>query len=492
LTSASAHHAGAVPILRPWWFLVVATCVAAALVTVYGAQVIFEGGTAGLLAGVALVGLTAWPLILRLRVDRLDALGLYGLVSLALFGLTSLFWLGTPVASGPGLGRDDIAPALLVVALGLGFFAIGARLTGRPTPRRHPTVNTKQLPSGPALVIAYSTAATVVAVSLALGLYGYISQPGGQGLDRSGLVNATAGLSSLVVLATALTYFMSNTSQLKRVLVAIAAVQIALGLVAGFKGQTLEPLLFILLAYIATRRRVPWAAIGAVGALTLVVLLPVNLLYRDAVSFQAERPAAGLRQALSAVVGSDESRLANGNTVNVSSYISERFREVDSIALIMLYTPSSYPYQGGARYLQVPALITVPRLLWPEKPVLTEGRDFAQMYWQVGAWTQTSIGVTQIGDLYRNFRIWGVMAGMLIWGIAIGAWNRFCQRSDSPRILMVYIYSLVQAVIVIEADFATTLTNAGRTIPLAATVAWVLLPGRDIGPGYRRLLGPRH
>ena len=454
---------------------------------------IFAGEAAGVLGGVALVALTAWPLLLRLRVDRLDAPGLYGLVTVALLGLTSLFWLGTPVGPGPGLAQDDIAAALRVVALGLGCFVVGVSLIGRATPRRHLEFDSTRLASAPALLMAYSTAATAIAASLAVGLYGYISQAqtSGEGFDRSGIVTVIAAVSSLVVLATALTYFMSGRSQLKRLLAAIAVVQVALGLVAGFKGQTLEPVIFILLAYIATRRRVPWAAIGAVTAASLVILLPVNLLYRDAVSFQAERPAAGLQQALSIVVGPDDSRLATGSTFNIFNYISERFRQIDSIALVMVHTPLSYPYQHGERYLQVPALITVPRFLWPEKPVLTEGHDFAQRYWQVGPRTQTSIGLTHIGDLYRNFQVLGVMVGMLLWGIAIGAWNRLAQRSQSPRILMVFSYSLVQTVIVIEADFTSTLTSAGRTIPLAAFVAWLLLPGRTSGPGYRRLLNAR-
>src|SRR5215218_4354958 len=93
------------------WAFVLIACAVAALVTVNGARFLTSDGATGLIGGVVLVLLAATPMLLRFRQDHLDAPALYALITVAFLGVASLFWLGTPANTGPGLTQVDIAAA---------------------------------------------------------------------------------------------------------------------------------------------------------------------------------------------------------------------------------------------------------------------------------------------------------------------------------------------------------------------------------------------
>jgi hypothetical protein len=168
-------------------------------------------------------------------------------------------------------------------------------------------------------------------------------------------------------------------------------------------------------------------------------------------------------------------------------YAFTRFRSIDSVALIVARTPSPYPYASGTEYELLPALILVPRAIWPGKPALVSGADFSHTYWQIPAGIRTSTPITGVGDLYRNFGRAGVAVGMLIWGVFVAAWTWSYRRWRSPRFDLVYLYSVVFAVTYVESDLPSLVATAAKTLPIAALIAWLLLPGRSSPPGYRRI-----
>jgi hypothetical protein len=481
-------HANSTSRLSPG-VLTASGCLAAAVAAARLPDVILSDGPTGLVCGVGLVGIAAAPLLWRFRRDVLDAPAVYGLATLAFLGLSSLAWLGTPMGAGPGLDEGDVAKALRVVALGLALFTVGAHLAGRAGPRRLTSISRSRAASAPAFAVAFLGATVPVAVALLIGMYGYISTAAlsGEALTTVGIINAIGAIGGAVILALALTHFASGGPTL-RLLVCCVAIQISLGVIAGIKGAALEPLVFVLLAYIAVRGKIPWVAIAIGVAISAFVLLPVNLIYRDQVRGRSESPTIGLQRAITVAASSTRPDELGGASLNPVSYFTTRFRQIDSVALIVSQTPSVYGFGSGQNYVQLPILLTVPRLLWPEKPALITSREFAQSYWQVWQGAQTSIGLTQVGDLFRNFGLIGVGIGLLFWGLALGGWSRWTRRTGSPRLQMIYLYSIPQAVVVIELGLPDLLLTLGRTIPLAALVAWLLLPGPTREPGYRQLM----
>jgi hypothetical protein len=148
-----------------------------------------------------------------------------------------------------------------------------------------------------------------------------------------------------------------------------------------------------------------------------------------------------------------------------------------------------YASPDGALYAKLPLIVTVPRQLWHDKPVLDTSGDFATASWERAPSYRTAEPLTQPGDLYRNFGWAGVVIGLVVWGIAIGAWQRVRRHLWSPRMLAIYLWSFPAGVLYIEGDLPNLIATQARTIPLAAAAAWLLLPGRGQAPGYELIAG---
>lgn len=434
-----------------------------------------KGGLLGVAAGSLLVLVCAVPLIDRLRVDPLDALGLYGLVTAVFFGVFSLGWLGEPPVPAPGIDRGDVGDSLLLVAGSLIVFMVVGTVVFGAAPRPQLSFPAEQRPARWILVAGFVFSLVGTFVGLAVGAIGFGKASAGSGVGgASQVLNQVANVGSLTVLACALSVFGTADRRDLRLLVILLVAQAAAGFAFGFKGASLLPLVFTGIAYIAARGRVPWRAVGAVALAAIVLLLPGNVLYRDVL-----RPAPGrtIHDATPAAI-----------VERSYQYIGSRFRLIDHVALIRNRTPSQYPWGGGRRYLQLPAIVLVPRAVWSEKPTLDDGEEFSLSYWEVSPDLRTSTPITAIGDLYRNFGLPGPLIGLGIWALVVAAFTLLCRRWRSPRAEMIYIAGLVSWVIYIETDLPQLIALMARTVPVTIALAWLLLPGRSGECGYRALL----
>ena len=415
-----------------------------------------------------LVGL---PGLWRLRHDRLDAVGLYVAMTVVSFGVLAVLWLGSPALPAPGIGHDDVAQALLIVALGLLAFAVGARAAGAPKARPPLRFDASGAASRWLLVVLFAGAATVTALGLALGVIGYRATTTGSGsmLASAQIFAQASGVGTIIVLVCAMQAFAAGDAVARRSLPWLLAGQIAVGFVAGFKGQALLPVIYTVLALLASTTSVPWRSLALVVVATFGFLLPANLIYRTVLR--------------------DASQDAPAEVVKAATqYMSARFRLIDHVALIHARTPGLYAYGDGNRYRYLPAMVAVPRALWPNKPVLDDGVRFSQTYWEIPPLTRTSTPLTQIGDLLRNFGLVGVGAGLAVWGVVVGGFVTLFRFLRSPRAEMIYIVSLVSWITYVEQDLPTLIASASRSLPVTIALAWVLLPGRSQPAGYHVLL----
>ncbi len=435
------------------------------------------GGSFGVAAGSLLVVAVGLPFLRRLRRDGLDPPAVYVLMTVITFGLMSGIWLtARPFTAPPGLGRDDVAHALLLVSVGVAAFCLGARLLGPAQPRKPLVMDAEASPQATFLLLLFGVSAGALLIGLVIGATGYTAA-----LDRSPALAASSQLivqlgaiGPMAILAAALTCFATPERRFRRLVPLLLAVQALVGFASGFKGQSVIPFIFVGLAFIACRGRVPWRPVVVLGAVVVIVLLPANAVYRATL-----RPAVGVER--------DNSPRALVRDAYI--YGSSRFRYIDHVALIEARTPSLYEYGSGARYVWLPALVAVPRVIWSAKPILDDGLEFSHTYWDIPLAIKTSTPLTQIGDLYRNFAWPGVIAGLAVWGLVVAAFGAACRRWRSPRTEMVLIYALVTAVPYVESDLPQLIAAATRSLPVAAACAWLLLPGRGgAQPGYRRVL----
>jgi len=105
---------------------------------------------------------------------------------------------------------------------------------------------------------------------------------------------------------------------------------------------------------------------------------------------------------------------------------ANRFDGIAILAVILSKTPEEVPFQGGWT-IGYAFLSFVPRLVWPDKPMVTTGRWVTDNY-TLAAGLETATGSTWIGELYFNFGWLGIGFGMIFVGIIFRTMHEFLFR----------------------------------------------------------------
>jgi len=92
--------------------------------------------------------------------------------------------------------------------------------------------------------------------------------------------------------------------------------------------------------------------------------------------------------------------------------LMNRFVGLDAFSIII----ESKDYQKG-KTISLFFWAFIPRFIWPDKPSLDVGREFAITMWNQPANVQSSMAPTSIGELYWNFGLIGVVLGMFVLGV---------------------------------------------------------------------------
>src|SRR5205085_10759361 len=133
------------------------------------------------------------------------------------------------------------------------------------------------------------------------------------------------------------------------------------------------------------------------------------------------------------------------STKDISSMIvgglMDRSHGIDSLALIIKFTPGLGEFKYGKDYLLVPAYAFVPRAVWPDKPE-NPSVEFGLRYFANPIVTEsTSLGQFHIGDLYRNFALPGIIVGMLLLGVFYRTVYLYLNPYKSKSELAIFLYT---------------------------------------------------
>ena len=162
-----------------------------------------------------------------------------------------------------------------------------------------------------------------------------------------------------------------------------------------------------------------------------------------------------------------------------------RSNGVDSLALIERYTPEVRPYQHGVTYVALPAEAYVPRALWPGKPIPLSS-DFARLYGGRPG-IQTNFSITNFGDLYMNFGIWGILVGAAFIGVIYRLiYETFVVRTNaSDSGLLIYIGIFLTMIPGVEQELMPVFSQILKALPILFVVAFVLTRNVRV-PSLRR------
>ncbi len=229
-----------------------------------------------------------------------------------------------------------------------------------------------------------------------------------------------------------------------------------LGAISGSKFEALYPILATILTvhYLGGRR----IGIRHLAALTLGVVLVFPV-------FNNLRHADSLKTALTTT---------HWTTTEVGEHLIARFYGADALTLCVRDTPGLMAFQYGSTITPV-LTAWIPRVFFPEKPVVTFGKVFAETY--MGdhfADTGTSASPTILGDAYINFHLPGILIVSFAYGLLLRGLYTWTIRSHfgAPAVFL-YLGLLPLCVTAWEGAIGSTLVLVAVKVTALLFVIWI-------------------
>ncbi|MFT7579890.1 MAG: hypothetical protein ACI9MR_001557 [Myxococcota bacterium] len=223
-----------------------------------------------------------------------------------------------------------------------------------------------------------------------------------------------------------------------------------------------------------------WHLVGVV-LLFVVVVFPLLTAFRNSYSSgigEFERDGFSQDLIIGSVATAFEHDSASTPGRSVSDVIAERMHGGSSLALIIRYTPERNPFLYGEPYGLLPLVLVVPRAIWPDKPLMAAwASDFKRDYWWLDRANKTAIAVTQMGDLWVNLHIFGVLLGSLPLGTGFRCLYNFLRMGSGAGAiypLAVYATLVLPTIHQMKTTFDTLVAGTLKLLLVYVVVAGFL------------------
>ncbi|MFQ5850572.1 MAG: O-antigen polysaccharide polymerase Wzy [Candidatus Binatia bacterium] len=260
----------------------------------------------------------------------------------------------------------------------------------------------------------------------------------------------------------------------------------------GSKFALLFAFLAPLMAWRYRQMRMKVWPLLAASVAFIIIAFPFLTVYRASIDYEVIL-GGGYTAALGALLPAVASSFLSNPWVWVEQVFVQvltRFHGIVSMMAIIAGVPDLVDYQHGKTLLGAIASL-VPTFLWPAKDeaIISAGYLMAWQIWNLGTRAGAGIGSTQIGELYMNFGMLGVITGMFV----LGAFYRFTytyliERQMHFMSLFLYIY-MVYWMLPVDFDFQLAYGNLiKQMLFFLLPIVWFLNGGQIF---ERRQFAPR-
>lgn len=397
----------------------------------------------------------------------------FGVVFILTYGLSTLVWLGTPQGSYAEVSRSSIGPAAVLVGIGLscvmlGYLAGGGLFAGPGVRFGRVLLGRRALPTLTGYWILSAAWGIATYVQIGQGSFGYLQNVRAATTDASPFARLFGIAVTAGPMALALASWASRGKRKGAWKVSLAVgvlAQTGAALLAGGKEGLIVIVLAVLLGRAASIGRVKLVRGAAVLVIIVAVVVPAVTAYRAAVTAGGGRLSPG--QVLGNITGifnqaQTQAQLAKQSGSSPLNSFFWRESRISDVAIIVQRTPDQIPFQSGSAIVEAPILGVVPRIIWPTKPILTEGLQFSHLYYDIPAQVETSSAITPYGDLYIHGGYVTLVLGCLVLGFFISLLDVAGAALRDPRWVFVTL-ALFTVVMKQEMDYV----NMVSTIPFA-------------------------
>jgi len=256
---------------------------------------------------------------------------------------------------------------------------------------------------------------------------------------------------SLVVSAIEVLGKRSKDPLIRFVFLASFVLALGFGVLSGMKSEILYPVLYVLVVYTMTNRRLPRLAFFM--PLLLIVIYPFVNAYRRNLDTGYAQIATTFSGQADVLVKTFEDVLESPFSGKEQSGKSFALA-TDRLSLLsymhdVVGLPAPSLLNGDEKVWMAPFYPLIPRFLWKNKPILDKG---SRLSVALGKPPTTATAITQIGDLYSMYKTPGVIIGMGLWGVIAQLYMNWAGKGRfSEKRLFVYISFLI-ALINVEQD----------------------------------------
>lgn len=386
--------------------------------------------------------------------------------------------LGTAFGTVPltVLNKAMLLSSLAMGCLTAGFYLV-VHLRSHSSRKGRDSTATTAANVATRLVWAYWATAIVRLGTLASG-YGTSFTSATSGVNPlSNLVGVVSGLVNIVYPMTVLAILWDGQKRSFSRALPLLLTQVGIGAMAGSKATVLNaviPFAFFLSQGLRKRRK----ASLVIPVLLVTALLATIVVFPVVSSYRQTAAIPGPEGLLSIIQARDD----GGTPVNVLGRISW----LPSIARVIMAVPQYIPFAYGGTIWPAFSWF-VPRIIWPEKPVLSIGAWYAH---EILGWDPSSrseAAITLWGEAYLNFGIPGMIIAGLSMGMLFGyVYDRLYRRMSRPYTAMIYFLFISTFILGFERNVASLVGYFGQSVVLSYIiwrVAVSSVPGR---PGRQK------
>jgi hypothetical protein len=256
-------------------------------------------------------------------------------------------------------------------------------------------------------------------------------------------------------------------------LLGVVLFQLFFGFVIDFKSEALIGGVLVVLTNLLVNGRVPKAWVALMLAVVIIgfPLLQANRAVRNEQGANSTTVSENVEQTFKRVLEA-KARVNSGSERAQTAL--ERLTLKGSVDLIVRGSGTDAPFQYGHT---LSPLITafIPRLIWPTKPYVATGRLLNEEF-HLSADPDTYISPSHLGELYWNFGWFGIVIGMTLIGILLGAIGRKFDLAEAGTItrLLVVVVTVRLLILAAEGELATQYVSWMRSMLVIGFLHWTL------------------
>jgi len=416
----------------------------------------------------------------------------FGASFAVVFGLASLTWIAPPAPYGSIISKENVLRAMVVVAVALTCFTIGyAVVPKRPVHsggrwlRRVIVTERPVRPGQRTAWLLFGFALAAYLGQIAIGRFGYLSNPAAALTAGNPFAQGLFVVGNFSVFAVALAANDYARSRGSRRLASFALLLAGHSIVGAFSGNKeiiALGLIAALFGYAAAARRLPIAGLAVAACIFIFVVVPFIT------SFRAQIAMGDTRLSPIQVIQTVSQRglgffiPAQGQAPATQTL--ERVSRIGDVAIVVQRsTPTDLAYRPATELLQAPLLGLVPRLIWPDKPILATGYEFSRDYYGFPPTQYSASAVTPEGDFWRHGGWLVLIVGMLLFGAAVRVLDVLAEDVRKSPLRLMSILTFFPLIVTHETDAVLLLASIPSLFIGIAVAARIVTVRR----GTRRL-----